>query len=262
MFPLFLYLLHMEKIKELFASWKSKYQEDTYLKLFKDAGYSYTVLLRFNSLLEDEVQCGISIVVDANVEEVGMDLVKYAIGHIIEEAGDQIKILEKEIEIEWSIVSVLLTGMDYIGNILDIIGSVPDKMMSFQELNRSILNSKDTPLNLASLEAKKENKKNKLIKILDYITQQFEDEYVKELKYTISSKLEKTDNDIVPYVTITFVIGHTFSDNTFYSSINSNGLNLFKERIETGLKKQLEEISPIDLSSKKDRILFSFVKVK
>jgi hypothetical protein len=251
----------MEKIKELFASWKSKYQEDTYLKLFKDAGYSYTVLLRFNSLLEDEVQCGISIVVDANVEEVGMDLVKYAMGHIIEEAGDQIKILEKEIEIEWSIVSLLLTGVEfYFGSILDVIGSVPDKMMSFQELNRSILNSKDTPLNLASLDARKENKKNKLIKTLDYLIQQFKDEYIKEIKYKMDIKLEKIDNDIAPYVTITFSVYHAYHDNT--PAIYGGTYDTYTSEIKDSLTEELHQISPIDLSNKRDRILFNFIQVK
>ncbi len=260
MFPLFLYLLHMEKIKELFASWKSKYQEDTYLKEYKDAGYSYTVLLRFNSILEDEVQCGISIVVNANVEEVGMDLVKYAMGHIIEEAGDQIKILEKEIEIEWSIVSVLLTGTDYFGSILDVIGSVPDKMMSFQELNRSILNSKDTPLNLASLDARKENKKNKLIKTLDYLIQQFKYEYIKEIKYKMDIKLEKIDNNIAPYVTITFSVYHTYNDNT--PAIYGGTYDTYTSEIKDSLTEELHQISPIDLSNKRDRILFNFIQVK
>lgn len=260
MFPLFLYLLHMERVKELFASWKSKHQEDVYLKEYKDGGYTYTILIRFNSILEDEVQCGISIVVNADVEEVGMDLVKYAMGHIIEEVGDQIKILEKEIQIEWAIISVLITGIDYFGSILHIIGSVPDKMVSFQELNRSILNSKDTPLNIASLEAKKENKKNKLIKTLDYLTQQFKDEYIKEIKYTISSKLEKTDNDILPYVTITFFVYHAYHDNT--PAIYGGTLDTYTSEIKDSLTEELHQISPIDLSNKKDRIIFSFIRVK
>ena len=260
MFPLFLYLLHMEKIKELFASWKSKYQEDTYLKEFNDAGYSYAVLLKFNSLLENEVQCGISIVVNPNADEVGMDLVKYAMGHIIEEVGDQIKILEKEIEIEWTIISVLLTGTDYLGNILDIIGSVPNKMVSFQELNKSILNSKDTPLNLASLEAKKENKKNKLIKTLDYLIQQFKDEYIKEIKYKMDIKLEKIDNDIAPYVTIAFSVYHAYHDNT--PAIYGGTFDTYTSEIKNSLTEELHQISPIDLSNKKDRILFNFILVK
>jgi hypothetical protein len=250
----------MENIEQLFASWKGRHQEDLYLKSFKDAGYHYSVIIKFNSILENEAQCGISIIVDASVGEVGMDLVKYAMGHIIEEAGDQIKILEKEIELEWTIVSVLVTGMDYFGSILNIIGSVPSKMMSFQELNRSILNSKNTPLNLSNLEARKENKKNKLIKTLDYLIQHFKDEYVKEIKYSIESKLEKIDDEIDPYVTITFFVYHTYHDNT--PAIYGGTLDTYTSEIKDSLTEELHQISPVDLSNKKDRIIFNFIKAK
>jgi hypothetical protein len=133
-------------------------------------------------------------------------------------------------------------------------------MVSFQELNKSILNSKDTPLNLASLEAKKENKKNKLIKTLDYLIQQFKDEYIKEIKYKMDIKLEKIDNDIAPYVTITFSVYHAYHDNT--PAIYGGTFDAYTSEIKNSLTEELHQISPIDLSNKKDRILFNFILVK
>jgi hypothetical protein len=140
-------------------------------KVFNDGPYEYRIYIKSADL--GTVITSISIFIENTPDHVGVDLLIYALGHIIEVGGEELKTIDSEFMIN----KVIMEEYESLGEMLSSMGITTEfGVQSFEDLNRAVLSNKDKKIDLAEINKRIETRIAKFKKALIYTARLFEHE--------------------------------------------------------------------------------------
>ena len=207
-------------------------------KLFKDGPYEYRIYIKSGDLGVGNIN-SISLFVENTPDHIGVDLIIYAMGRLIDIAGDELKnsndefMINKIIMEEYEALGEMLTAMKF---------STEFGLQSFSQLNDIILRNKDKKIDLKEINEKIAVRSNKMIKALNYMSTKFQspiEGMTTKITYEVSGKPLRNKNDITPglNVSVKIVCDKPITD---YNT---------KNEIASEFKEQLSHISPIQIQT-------------
>jgi hypothetical protein len=206
-------------------------------KLFKDGPYEYMIYIKSGDLGVGVIN-SISIVIENIPDYVGIDVLLYAMSHVIDAGGEELKNSQDEFMIN----KIVMEQYESLGEMITAMGlSTEFGLQSFTNLNNTILTHKDKKIDLKNINEKVSTRTNKLTKAMEYIANTFTspiDGVETKISYKISGKPGRSYNTIIPALRLDVKIN---TDKGV--SINQ------KDEISKAFKDQLQEISPIQIHS-------------
>lgn len=172
-------------------------------KVFNDGPYEYRIYMKSADL--GTVITSISIFIENTPDYVGIDLLIFAMGHIIDAGGEELKNTESEFMFN----KVIMEDYESLGEMLSAMGITSEfGVQSFQNLNKAILSNKDKKIDLSEINAKIQTRLSKIKKALIHTVKVFEHE---QGVSTSLSKLEgqprrTQNNKIVPAISANIII--------------------------------------------------------
>jgi hypothetical protein len=206
-------------------------------KLFKDGPYEYQIYIKSGDLGLGAIN-SISIFVENIPDHIGIDILLYAMGNLIDIAGEELKNSEDEFMIN----KIIIEGYPTLGDMLSAMNFTTEfGVRSFTQLNNSIMTYKDKKIDLKDINQKSSSRINKLTKAMDYIANTFTspiEGIETNLSYKISGKPTRLKNSITPALRLDVKI------------TTDKGVSIDqKTEISKIFKDQLQEISPIQIQS-------------
>ena len=249
MFPLFYIYMDMEDIKQQLDQWYSNISG----KIFQDGPYEYLIYINLGDSMVNEPALGINIVIKNIPGHIGGDLLVYTMGHIMEAGGDVVK----NMNAEWLIGKIIIKEMDNLGDMHDHIAPTVNDFLSFQELNKKILNNKDKKIDLFKIFEVANARISKLSKALDYLKESYKPSIEAfqpiSIKYKIDKHIRFFNNTIVPGVSIIIYLYH--------SGLLSTAKIQQEQTIKDEIISLFKEITPIDIN-KYDALNVAFNRSK
>jgi hypothetical protein len=206
-------------------------------KLFKDGPYEYMIYIKSGDLGVGVIN-SISVVIENTPDYVGIDILLYAMSHLIDAGGEELKNSQDEFMIN----NIRMKEYEFLGEMITAMGlSTEFGLQSFTNLNNTILEHNDKKIDLKDINEKVSARTNKLTKAMEYIANTFTSpiEGVEtKLSYKISGKPGRANNTIIPALRLDVKIN------------TDKGVSLEqKNQIGSAFKDQLQEISPIQIHS-------------
>jgi hypothetical protein len=207
-------------------------------KLFKDGPYEYQIYIKSGDLGLGAIN-SISIFVDNIPDHVGVDLIIYAMGRMIDVAGEELKSSEDEFMIN----KIIVERYPSLGEIVTAMGFTTELgLQSFTQLNATLLKNRNKKIDLKELKQKVSSRVTKLTKVMEYITNTFtspiEGIETKVVSHNVAGILLKSNNTIVPALRLDVNI-----------TTDKGIIGDKKNEIIKAFKDQLREISPIEIHS-------------
>jgi hypothetical protein len=211
-------------------------------KVFKDGPYEYRIYIKSGDLGGLGNINSISLFVENTPGHIGVDLIIYAMGHLIDIAGPELKNSKDEFMInkiymeEYESLGEMITAMGFSGEF---------GLQPFPQLNSVILRNKDKKIDLEGLNTSISTRANKLKKALDYMAGSYVspiDGSPTKITYNISGKPTRSNNTLVPGLTINVNMQINNGTNTITDYQTKN-------TIVSDFKEQLRDISPIQINS-------------
>ena len=205
-------------------------------KLFKDGPYEYQIYIKSKDLGLGTIN-SISIFVDNIPDHVGVDLIIYAMGQLIDIAGEELKSSEDEFMIN----KIIVERYPSLGEMVTAMGFTTELgLQSFSQLNATLLKNRDKKIDLKELKQKVSSRVTKLNKVMEYITNTFtspiEGVETKVVSHNVAGILLKSNNTIVPALRLDVNIK------------TDKGISVDKrQEIGKAFKDQLLDVSPIDI---------------
>jgi hypothetical protein len=207
-------------------------------KLFKDGPYEYMIYIKSGDLGVGVIN-SISIVIENAPDYIGIDILLYVMGHLIDAGGEELKNSQDEFMIN----KIVMEQYESLGEMITAMGlSTEFGLQSFTNLNNTILTHKDKKIDLKNINQKISTRTAKLTKAMDYMINTFTspiEGISMKLSYEISGKPIRFKNEITPALNIDVMIG-TNKGVTDYNQ---------KNVIIDAFKDQLLEVSPIQIHS-------------
>jgi hypothetical protein len=207
-------------------------------KLFKDGPYEYRIYIKSGDLGVGNIN-SISLFVENTPDHIGVDLIIYAMGQLIDIAGDDLKnsqdefMINKIIMEEYETLGEMLTAMKF---------TTEFGLQSFTQLNAALLNHKDKKIDLKEINDKINVRANKLKKALDYISKTFvpsKEDIKTTITYKVSGKPLRFKNEITPGLNVDITINTNKRIEDYHE----------KNSMVDDFKDQLTHISPIQFHS-------------
>jgi hypothetical protein len=205
-------------------------------KIFEDGPYEYKIYIKSGDLGLGNIN-SISIFVENTPDHIGVDLILYAMGRLIDVAGEELKSSEDEFMIN----SIYLEKYTSLGEMVTSMGfSTELGLQSFSQLNATLLKNRDKKIDLKEIKQKVYTRINKLTKAMGYIANTFtspiEGIETKVVSHNVAGSLLKSKNTIVPALRIDVNIK------------TDKGISVDKrQEIGKAFKDQLMDVSPIDI---------------
>jgi hypothetical protein len=210
-------------------------------KIFEDGPYEYKIYIKSGDLGLGNIN-SISIFVENTPDHIGVDLIIYAMGRLIDIAGEELKSSEDEFMIN----NIYMEKYETLGEMVTAMGfSTELGLQSFSQLNAAILKNRDKKIDLKDINDKITIRANKLTKALSYIANNFTspiDGFDFNIVYEVSGKPVRAKNDISPGLNVVVNL-------TPDKKINSITDYQKKNLIISAFKDQLSDISPIQIQA-------------
>lgn len=206
-------------------------------KLFKDGPYEYMIYIKSGDLGVGVIN-SISVVIENIPDYVGIDVLLYAMSHVIDAGGEELKNSQDEFMMN----RIVMKKYSALGEIMTAMGlSTEFGLQSFTQLNNTILEHKDKKIDLKEIKQKVYTRINKLTKAMEYIANTFtspiEGMEIK-LSYNVAGSMSRLNNSIVPALRLDVNI------------ITDKAVSISqKDEIGKAFKDQLQEISPIQIQT-------------
>jgi len=210
-------------------------------KIFEDGPYEYKIYIKSGDLGLGNIN-SISIFVENTPDHIGADLILYAMGRLIDVAGEELKSSEDEFMIN----SIYMEKYETLGEMVTAMGfSTELGLQSFSQLNTAILRNRDKKIDLKNINDNITIRSNKLTKALSYIANNFTspiDGIDFNIVYEVSGKPVRAKNDISPglNVVVNLTPDRKINPITDYQK---------KNLIISAFKDQLSDISPIQIQA-------------
>jgi predicted RNA-binding protein Jag len=210
-------------------------------KIFEDGPYEYKIYIKSGDLGLGNIN-SISLFVENTPDHIGVDLIIYAMGRLIDVAGEELKSSEDEFMIN----SIYMEKYETLGEMVTAMGfSTELGLQSFSQLNAAILKNRDKKIDLKNINDNITIRSNKLTKALSYIANNFTspiDGINFNIVYEVSGKPVRAKNDISPglNVVVNLTPDRKINPITDYQK---------KNLIISAFKDQLSDISPIQIQA-------------
>lgn len=202
-------------------------------KVFQDGPYEYRIYIKSADL--GTVITSISIFIENTPDYVGVDLILYALGHIIDVGGEELKNTESEFMIN----KIIMEDYESLGEMISAMGITSEfGVQSFEDLNRRVLANKDKKVDLAEINRKIQTRMAKFKKALIYTAKVFEHQQgLSTSVVSLTGNPRRINNGaILPALSASITIR---TANTDYNA---------KETIRKAFMNYLEDHNPIELT--------------
>jgi len=203
-------------------------------KVFKDGPYEYRIYMKSADL--GTVITSISIFIENTPDQVGVDLIMYALAHLIDVGGEELKTSESEFMIN----KIIMEEYESLGEMISAMGlSSEFGVQSFEDLNKRVLNNKDKKVDLAEINRKIKTRSAKLQKALEYAVRLFEKEYNLQasVSHPVSGRPKRTSgNTIFPGLDTSITIWTPENDYAV------------KNDLRDKMKSIIDDVTPIEIT--------------
>lgn len=210
-------------------------------KVFKDGPYEYRIYIKTGSLGDENI-VAVSLFIENIPSYVGVDLYMYAMGHIVELAGDTIE------NSDWMINKVIMEEYEHLGEISSMIMGA-DKVRDFGLQSLSGLMSKikinlNKKMDLEEVNRRIQVRLSKMVKLIKYMQKNITsiDDVPVIINYVANGAAKRHNETLAPGIRVKVNVSIRTTWNNGNTKLSSQIINQVKDKIEN----YLSDHSPID----------------